>query len=193
MLLIVLCCIIRFPGYGYQDPYYTPPPQQPPYGHNYRHPPAYPHHPGHYTPPSELPPPPGTQPTKTDLPPPPGTQPTKPKEKPVPEDTPATTSYDTSTSYDTTTSSYDTTATSYGTTEYDNAYIDDEQSRQDKQRLDELLNQIDMNRGVSPGQEVVTIGGEEPNSFSEEHGDVEGDDRPPGEEMTPYMKHHEGK
>lgn len=74
-------------------------------------------------------------------------------------------------------------------------YTDDEESRQNQQRLDELLNQIDKNRGVSPSQEVETIGGEEPNSFSEEHGDVEGDDLPPGDEVQQEstMNYYEGR
>ncbi|XP_028517380.1 apical junction molecule isoform X2 [Exaiptasia diaphana] len=152
----------RYPAYGY--PHYPPamPPQ--PYGqHHYPHhphPPPYPPYAEHY-PPTSVPAPPGTQPTR----------PYKPPTYEQPTESSVTTSTVT-----TPTTSDDTPGTN------ETSYVDEEQSLQDKQKLDELLNQIDRNRGVTADQDE-DMSGEEPNLFSEEQAEVECDDQPPGDDV----------
>lgn len=144
-----------------------------PYGQqHYPHhpyPPPYPPHAEHYPP--------------TTVPSPPGTQPTRPYKPPTYDNKETT---DTSSS--TVSTSSVTTLTTTDHTLVTSDTVDDEQSLQDKQRLDELLNQIDKNRGVTVAQdEDMSV--EEPNLFSEEQGEVEYDDQPPGDDVI----HHDGE
>lgn len=77
--------------------------------------------------------------------------------------------------------------------------VDDEKFLEDSNRFEELLNQIDHSRGITSSERStldVDLSQNEPNSISEEHGDTEYDERPPGDDFddtTPeFEKVHSG-